>query len=630
MKRIAFIVLVLSLLAPAAVLAGWSIETIASVGDQGQYSTIAVDDSDQPHVAWQDATNGRLYYAVNDGSWSISLVASGGVGKWASIAVNPTDGTPAIAYQGYGTDALIADWNGSSWAFTTIESGMTSWYETGSAIDLAYKSTGVPCVAYHFYDTWPLTYLGGVTVACGSGWSKTIVESSQVTVGYLGQSTTIATGSDNYPRIAYRSELRAVNYARQSSGGWMTEWVTLGNISGEFAEIALDSADKPYISYFDPDTLGDDCVSVSGRGASFWTREEVECGGDGFGQYTGLAVGADDEPRVAYRGDGHLRYAVREDADAWTAVTVDQQTTDARWIALALDSQDLAHITYYDGTLANLMYAREVPDPAPISIDPATGPNSGSLTGVSVLGADFTDDCEVSLFEPITQAEIFGTNFIFVSDTEIEVDLDLTDAAPAAWDVRVVSPTGEGSLPGGFTVTCGLPAADFEADVTSGAPPLAVQFTDLSATYSGCPLTGWNWTFGDGGTSTARHPAHEYQAENYYTVTLTATSAGGSHAETKTNYIHVTLGDDDDDTGDDDTGDDDTGDDDTGDDDTGDDDTGDDDTGDDDTGDDDTGNDDTTDDDDNDDNDASGDDDDDSSGGGDDDDDDSGGGCGGC
>jgi PKD repeat protein len=81
------------------------------------------------------------------------------------------------------------------------------------------------------------------------------------------------------------------------------------------------------------------------------------------------------------------------------------------------------------------------------------------------------------------------------------------------------------------------PVAGFVGAPTSGAAPLAVDFTDLSTNSP----TSWDWTFGDGGTSAAQNPSHTYAAGTY-TVSLTAGNAGGSDTETKTNYITATGG----------------------------------------------------------------------------------------
>jgi len=71
--------------------------------------------------------------------------------------------------------------------------------------------------------------------------------------------------------------------------------------------------------------------------------------------------------------------------------------------------------------------------------------------------------------------------------------------------------------------------ADFTAVPTSGDMPLTVQFTDASTCDAdGYTITGWEWDFGDGDTSTLEDPSHEYVAtqepSSTYTVTLTVTA----------------------------------------------------------------------------------------------------------
>ncbi len=81
------------------------------------------------------------------------------------------------------------------------------------------------------------------------------------------------------------------------------------------------------------------------------------------------------------------------------------------------------------------------------------------------------------------------------------------------------------------------PVANFTAAPLTGQPPLTVVFTDTSTG----DITGWDWTFGDGGTSTVQHPTHGYAAAGPYTVTLTVTGPGGSDAEVKAAYIHLSA-----------------------------------------------------------------------------------------
>jgi len=75
--------------------------------------------------------------------------------------------------------------------------------------------------------------------------------------------------------------------------------------------------------------------------------------------------------------------------------------------------------------------------------------------------------------------------------------------------------------------------AAFSASPTSGRIPLEVAFTDQSAGH----VTSWNWTFGDGATSTLQNPTHTYMRPGQYTVSLTVTGPMGSDSETKSAFI---------------------------------------------------------------------------------------------
>ncbi|MGD8598680.1 MAG: PKD domain-containing protein, partial [Anaerolineae bacterium] len=80
------------------------------------------------------------------------------------------------------------------------------------------------------------------------------------------------------------------------------------------------------------------------------------------------------------------------------------------------------------------------------------------------------------------------------------------------------------------------PQADFAADLLAGTVPLTVTFSDLSL---GDP-TGWLWDFGDGETSTERHPTHTYVMTGTFAVSLTASNVLDADTLTKPDLIVVT------------------------------------------------------------------------------------------
>jgi PKD repeat protein len=55
-----------------------------------------------------------------------------------------------------------------------------------------------------------------------------------------------------------------------------------------------------------------------------------------------------------------------------------------------------------------------------------------------------------------------------------------------------------------------------------GESPLVVDFTNLTEVPDGHAVLGWEWSFGDGETSTEMNPTHVYLRDGYFTVTLRA------------------------------------------------------------------------------------------------------------
>ncbi|MGE3171739.1 MAG: PKD domain-containing protein [Planctomycetota bacterium] len=98
------------------------------------------------------------------------------------------------------------------------------------------------------------------------------------------------------------------------------------------------------------------------------------------------------------------------------------------------------------------------------------------------------------------------------------------------------SPTSDVVVDFGIDRSVERVAAEFTAEVTRGAIPFAMQFTDLSNN-----ATAWAWDFGDGGTSTQQNPTHTYTVAGTYTVTLTVTGTATSVTATKAAFAQATA-----------------------------------------------------------------------------------------
>ncbi len=80
------------------------------------------------------------------------------------------------------------------------------------------------------------------------------------------------------------------------------------------------------------------------------------------------------------------------------------------------------------------------------------------------------------------------------------------------------------------------PIVDFTAPVVIGCKaPFTVNFQDISPN-----AVGWQWNFGDGGTSSLQNPSHQYNTTGQFTVTLTITdSKGCRNTISKPDFVRI-------------------------------------------------------------------------------------------
>ncbi len=182
-----------------------------------------------------------------------------------------------------------------------------------------------------------------------------------------------------------------------------------------------------------------------------------------------------------------------------------------------------------EGTNAPQLVVATLAPPAPPPSASFTGsPKSGS----SPLTVAFT---ETSTGNPTSWTWGFGDGTTSTQRHPVH-----TYVGAGSYTVTLTATNAGGSHTTTFTnyVTVSPPpppAAAFTGTPTAGVAPLQVGFTDTS---TGSP-TSWSWDFGDGGTSTQRNPSHLYATAGNYTVTLTATNAGGSNTASYPAYVTV-------------------------------------------------------------------------------------------
>jgi len=80
------------------------------------------------------------------------------------------------------------------------------------------------------------------------------------------------------------------------------------------------------------------------------------------------------------------------------------------------------------------------------------------------------------------------------------------------------------------TITVSNAALNVSTIPSSGLAPLTVQFASPGVDSGGNTVTNWNWSFGDGGTSTFQNPVHVYKTIGGYSPGLVAKSTHGASA----------------------------------------------------------------------------------------------------
>ncbi|MBI5594896.1 MAG: hypothetical protein HY928_02280 [Elusimicrobia bacterium] len=161
----------------------WQTEAVATAGDVGKFSSLALDPKSRPVVVYFDPANARLMFATRSvvGLWSGSVVDAGvGVGSTPVVALGPS-GEPFVAYIDDGAKLLkAAAWDGTAWSVQIVDSFAGGASVGGAALDGA----GNLLVSYHDASGGDLRLARWT----GTGWSTGTIAS----LGSVGEDSDLA------------------------------------------------------------------------------------------------------------------------------------------------------------------------------------------------------------------------------------------------------------------------------------------------------------------------------------------------------------------------------------------------------------------------------------------------------
>lgn len=256
------------------------------------------------------------------------------------------------------------------WQIQTVD----QYGDKGSDNSIVLDSLGRPHISYRELDTWAFTNYLKYSFWNGTSWKVQYVDWT----GDVGFNSSLALNSLDRPCISYHDKNYNLKYASWNGSSWQISTIING---GSSPSLVLDNSDRPHISYFKPyyviinnlQVLKADLMYAYWDGQQ-WQFQTVERGGR-VGEFNALALDHNGRPHIAYRdfgtASGKLKYAAW-DGSAWQIQTVDEQGDAEKNPSLAMDSADHPCISYMGGdyslkyaTLVNGVWQFQIVDAKP-------------------------------------------------------------------------------------------------------------------------------------------------------------------------------------------------------------------------------------------------------------------------
>ncbi len=366
----------------------WTTEQADSVGQVGQWSSLAVDSKGGLHAVYFDVATKDLRYARKPAGkvWKASTVdSSGDVGRHAAVALDSAGGVHVV-YRDQSKHALkyARLTSGGTWKLETVHKTPYLSGKHGEDIglfpSLFVDQQDTVHVAYAYWSKSVKYGRGRHEIlytsrkAGASTWATPQHADSTAGSNNVGSSISIVADAKggvfiSYGRYNCNTYCTAASQTgqlvvlhRPAAGVWSNTLVdTSSTVVGGHSELFLDATGALHVAYRD-ETNGDLRYATRPSGGTIWQIGKVDGAGD-VGRHASVAVDAMGAVHVAYydKTKGALRYASRSLGGTWKTTTVDSGKV-GEYASLALRAGPSGkllgvHVTYFDAKNQDLKHA---------------------------------------------------------------------------------------------------------------------------------------------------------------------------------------------------------------------------------------------------------------------------------
>ena len=293
---------------------GWHIEIVDSTkAGAGFYVSLVLDSSGNPHMVYGEVfgqdTVDKLKYAYKDSTgWHIIILDQNSYISYINLVLY--NDQPRISYYNNSANNGAGELqymykNGTKWVIENV----TPKSSGGRWNSLAVDSNGNPRISYYDIVSGPVQGSLRYAERTSDGvWKTTIVDGNMLDLLNVGAWNSLALDSSGNPCISYNvnnGTNGSLKYAYWNGTKWITEVVS--NLKSLCSKLVLTQSNSPLIVYQDSTTQN---LKYAYKEGSGWITDNYIDTVDGVGQWISLTLSPSGIPNVSYTtANSRLKYA---------------------------------------------------------------------------------------------------------------------------------------------------------------------------------------------------------------------------------------------------------------------------------------------------------------------------------